>query len=143
MMNFYNAQELLKNTQKYDSIYINGQITAIDKKLSLIIDYFNQHGITTLACCQGFTLEQKDNHHGMIAYILFSEPLENTSQLFNFYLLNQDIMEVEYLPEMNFYTLAAKVAVVYGKDNYLEKQSYFNEQFQASWQKFVLADLLG
>lgn len=126
--NFSSANELLNNYQKYQMVDIDGEKKVIDYKLAPIIDYLNQHGVKTLACCQGYHLSDgKAEHHGLLSYILFHKDLKNIPFLFQLFLDNQDIMDMESLPEIDFYLLGAKVAPM--GVNYLAKQSQINEQF--------------
>ena len=138
---FYDVEALLKDTDKYVAVYIEGEKVAIDYEMAPIIDYFNSHGVKTLACCQGVDITHLHQNHGMMSYILFSQPLEATPLLYQFYQANQDLMEIEYVGEMYF--LAAKPSLISSdKEQYLWAQAEINHQFKAQLNQFVFDDIL-
>lgn len=139
--NFYDVEALLVDTTKYAPVIIDGVKVAIDHEMAFMIEYFNSHGVHTLACCQGIDLSHLNQGHGMVSYILFDLPLEAIPALYQFYLQNQEMMETESVD--NMYILAAKASLVSdNKKAYLIEQTQNNTHFKNLLTQFVLEDCL-
>lgn len=106
-----------------------------------LVEYFNQKGLSTLACCQGVDI--LDNYlahekHGANAYILFSKNILEHDLFKKFITQYSDVMEVQMIEELNFYVLASKSAN--SEPNFLIEQTRLNREFKKRLASFAFKD---